>query len=486
MKHLLVPMVLLALVVAAPLGAAQEGRTRSSSDGIELGDLDALGLRDFAVHVQREITRRALEVPEQFYESQRELLADPEAGVARLLYRGSPLSGEVLRRGGGAYYSFATRDHSYDRQPDLELAYDGTLSGGFYGARFGQVLDLGDRPLAGLPTDGAAPEGLDPDVSELWEFLNAEHEDTRAAGQAWHELARASGSRGRRCTAQANRTYVVRTADKDEQDHLVGFRVLARDDDGIVIAWRTLRTWSMRASSSLDSRTMADVPRADRERRAELEGLDSAGLLDLLSRIRAQAEPLLWDVPEDLTAEFARAVGTRTNFAQREGFTRLLHRGRFDPLVTLDQGGYVYSFTTDSHDWQDDPHIGLQQGRYDTFGIASWMLDLGALEFDDLQRVLADEDPSWIDEDGAAALEFLRNARLVADDRGRRRVSEEDEALARALGFDGRPVPGQLGHTYLLRSMGRESDLLVAITTLATDEVGHTIAWRVLQSFPVR
>ncbi len=41
------------------------------------------------------------------------------------------------------------------------------------------------------------------------------------------------------------------------------------------------------------------------------------------------------------------------------------------------------------------------------------------------------------------------------------------------------------GHTYLFRTAGSQGDLLLVITVIKKDALGASLAWRLLESFPV-
>src|SRR5690349_16718769 len=57
---------------------------------------------------------------------------------------------ELNVRGGGAFYSFVKKSHSYNEIPQLELEKNDNLSVGFYGANYGFIADLGETPLTGV------------------------------------------------------------------------------------------------------------------------------------------------------------------------------------------------------------------------------------------------------------------------------------------------------------------------------------------------
>ena len=84
------------------------------------------------------------------------------------------------------------------------------------------------------------------------------------------------------------------------------------------------------------------------------------------------------------------------------------------------------------------------------------------------------------------AWELLFELRPEVDEYGQRTLSDEARQHARSLGLsDGSPA--QIGHTYALRTlMNEESDEIIVFTTIDADEAGHTLAWKILESFPTR
>jgi len=96
----------------------------------------------------------------------------------RLLPRGAH-DESSFERGGGAYYSFSTGSHSYNKTPQIELQQK-EFSVGFYGASYGFMTDLGSRNINELaPFD----EELNPSAENLaryfLEYLNTRVGDDR-------------------------------------------------------------------------------------------------------------------------------------------------------------------------------------------------------------------------------------------------------------------------------------------------------------------
>lgn len=184
-------------------------------------------------------TERLLAVPQSISESVR------GCSVARVL-RGSECERLVDKRGCGSFYSFATQDQSYDREPDIQFD-NGRFSTGFYGSSFGAIIDLGEYPLADISNDGGAiPVGLDPRREEwrfLWDVMPSEpsYYDPKQLWVSKADFKRASDLKLRSAPMAVSHTYVVRAVLPGEHDLVAAFTVLSEDDYGVFLAWRILR-----------------------------------------------------------------------------------------------------------------------------------------------------------------------------------------------------------------------------------------------------
>jgi regulator of extracellular matrix RemA (YlzA/DUF370 family) len=212
--------------MAAPTAG---GFTRTTQERIALGML-------------RDVFEELVQVDKKYVNQYAALLTMPDTGLVRVLHRGRFLGLDEPREG-GAFYSFATRSHSYNDEPDIKLE-QGSLDSGFYGASHGIVVDIGACDLAVLDTTLAVrppsmPESSDP----VWKHLT---DDARtAAGNfdpAYRDRTRAIVV-DRGAKAIAGRTYLVRAILIDEHDHLVAFTVLDQDADGVTLVWRILKAW---------------------------------------------------------------------------------------------------------------------------------------------------------------------------------------------------------------------------------------------------
>ena len=145
--------------------------------------------------------------------------------------------GQLLIRGGGAYYSFAKLTND-----GTDIGFEqGRLGLVFAGANFGFLASLGDVPVDGVTID-------DRGVLLLAAFrtpsTEAEAREQQRRASAGFE---ADGFAYRRdIPASVNTTYVVRSINYDVSDVLVVLRVTRQDADGsLILAWKMLSRFSM-------------------------------------------------------------------------------------------------------------------------------------------------------------------------------------------------------------------------------------------------
>jgi hypothetical protein len=162
-------------------------------------------------------------------------LRQPDTGMARLMPR-ETYDGNLLIRGGGAYYSFARLTNEYGFGSDIGLE-QGQLRVGFAGADFGFLTSLGDLAINSVTAEH-------PGVSLLAEFktpsAEAEaREQYRRAGAGFE----ADGFTYRSfLPASLNTTYALRSVDYGASDLLVAFRVTRQDADGsLTLVWTILK-----------------------------------------------------------------------------------------------------------------------------------------------------------------------------------------------------------------------------------------------------
>jgi len=209
---------------------------------LESLSLDELTTLSF--EARKEAQRRLLAPPEALAARYAPFLAWPDTGVARILLRGK-YDHSIEKRGGGAYWSFATRDHDYNKEPDLEFQQE-SFHSGFYGSSEGFFLDLGDVPIEEVPEDAAQfPAGLSTEQQAQWTLLWS---DTPIGPvDRWREFQdTAHGMKlSKRVAAVSGHTYVLRSVLPGEHDLLAAFRAVDMEFGGHNLVWRVLRKWDV-------------------------------------------------------------------------------------------------------------------------------------------------------------------------------------------------------------------------------------------------
>ena len=160
------------------------------------------------------------------------------AEVFRILPRGifDSENNDLLLRGGGAYYSFTKKSHSYNEIPQIELQSNNFIVG-FYGANYGLIADLGAIPL--LTVDENNPE-----VIALSDYRVKQIEpETRAEFRFLHKGLEIGGvTYKKQVPAIPGNTYILRAISFDEADTLVAFQVYRKYADGsLIIFWKMIK-----------------------------------------------------------------------------------------------------------------------------------------------------------------------------------------------------------------------------------------------------
>ena len=483
----------LVAVEAKPGGARKAVDIINQEQQALLGSRSIPELFELAVQTQRAIEKLVLTPDEKVVSQHSAFLALSNTGICRILIGNgteSSLDHAITKSGGGTYYSFATQNHNYNAEPDLSF-HHGKFGAGLYGIQVGLLLELGDIPLADLAERrDPVPYSLPAEKRELWEILWADISMEDAAHnstfrQRTKELQRRIGSTG---TAT---TFLLRVFSPDEHDHLVAFRPLVLDGGGCTLAWRILKTWPVPGEKRGPHHGKDEHPEVP-EGPSWLTEMSLGSLIDFLAQVRGHARKELLDVSPDLKDRYSTAVSQpATSFAVQTGFARIVHRGRWDALVEVRGGGAYFSFLTRSNSYDEKPELSLQGDRYSSGFAGSdtgFLLDLGVIPFDQLGAVMSGGAPSELSERQRETRDFMGSVRATVEDSrygGRRSLSEADAKRASELGL-GKPVPALVGHTYLLRSvLFYEHDHLVVFTVIGGDEYGHTLAWRILRSWPV-
>jgi len=179
-----------------------------------------------------ELLKSALSPSEQDVQAAKQ----ENAQVFRLFRRGT--RDDLPVRGGGAYYSFFNKDHSYNKIPQIQFQQD-RLSVGFYGESYGFITDLGKLPLSGLTKETPNISFL---VSHKPPVLT---QDARALFIKSREGFEAGGTVyiGRIPVVEGN-TYALRAITFNEADTLVALKVYRKDADGsLIIFWKLLENF---------------------------------------------------------------------------------------------------------------------------------------------------------------------------------------------------------------------------------------------------
>lgn len=224
--------------VSSPSGAGISG-TAGGKKGLKRPVKEQL-----AMEMMESALREALDVPEEILMKHSAFLKLPNTGIARILERsrfGDMDIGGI--RGGGAYYSFATRSNSYNDEPDLALQGD-YYGSGFYGNSRGFILDLDDTKIEEVDEAGAVvPKKLPAAVSGVWTqfFADAHTDMNRYDDTIGPELNKVGYIP--RVKAAEGHTYLLRSLMPGEHDHLVVFRTVEANELGHTIIWRILKSW---------------------------------------------------------------------------------------------------------------------------------------------------------------------------------------------------------------------------------------------------
>ena len=193
--------------------------------------------------------RLLLAVPREDRDTYADFLRQKRTGLVRLLPR-ETFDGKLALRGGGAYYSFAHREHQYGYGSDIELSR-GRFSVGFAGSDFGFLTDLGDTPLEFVSEDTDAVRFM-----AEFETPSAESEARAASLQfsriRWQRGETVGGRQvdgrtySRSLPAIVGHTYALRSVNYRYSDVLVTFRVLRQDENGsVLLLWKTLKTYQL-------------------------------------------------------------------------------------------------------------------------------------------------------------------------------------------------------------------------------------------------
>jgi len=162
--------------------------------------------------------------------------AKENANVFRILPREKYDVGLPTVRGGGAYYSFVGKSHSYNDTPQISLEQN-YLSVGFYGTSYGFMTDLGEISLAEINRETAGVDFL-ANYQPPTEISKARIEQEKGNGKGFEN----DGVTYRRSLpAVVGHTYALRAVSYDEADVLVALRIYRKDTDGsLIVFWKLI------------------------------------------------------------------------------------------------------------------------------------------------------------------------------------------------------------------------------------------------------
>ena len=233
MKRTFAIAVSLSTLLLAPLTVLAQTQTQSRDDVIK--EIEAKRAELAALE------KKVLAVADTDREEFAAFLSQPQTGIIRLLpreiYDGNKKRGLAIN-GGGAFYSFALSTHEYGQGSDICLE-QGDLSGGFAGADYGMLLNLGDVPLDQVNSENMA-------VRALLEYMptSAEPDARKAQRALWQGMDLSGAIFKKRLPAKVSNTYLLRSVVFDRYDIAVAFRVTRKDTDGsLILLFKVLKTF---------------------------------------------------------------------------------------------------------------------------------------------------------------------------------------------------------------------------------------------------
>jgi len=190
-------------------------------------------------------------------------------------------------------------------------------------------------------------------------------------------------------------------------------------------------------------------------------------ILDLNNQIRILEKDFLLPDAKDLEK------------AQKENFNvvRLNPREKYDRKLLIQGGGSYYSFTKNSHNYQDIAQIGLEQNNLKV-GFAGadygFITDLGEIPLAEVSKEILD-------------VSFLANYKPplnISEIRIEQRKARNYEA--NGIIYKSR-MPAVVGHTYVLRAITFDrADVLIALKVHRKDADGSLIIfWKIIEVFEV-
>ncbi len=421
------------MAAATPLRrvAFEEG---PSDDELAAKSLDEL--RDMVTRVEDELRIRLLSPPAEVTAAWSLQHPGVQMEFARLLdgskFQERLETGVVGIRAGGAFYSFVTRSNSYDEEPTINLGR-GTLGGAFYGASQAVLIDLGALAPVDVPAKLATNKAEAFAVLSRGPALPKESTDSQLRSML-------DGRKFEHCALALHHTYLLRSVYPHQHDLLAIFVPIQESPFGITLAWRVLQSWPVPEprtgySSGPTRKSLIQEP--------WITALSTDGLLLLFDRVRLLTTARLMAIPDSLVQSWPNRP-----------LARVLRDYWGTRFVNIDGGGRYFNFATQSHSFQDDPDIALQDGRIDGYmntGILAVLVDVGVTSVDTLGSASAPPtnansrlawELAWTFERSPASSSAGGSAIVTSEDFARFR----DRAISM-------PKPAVVGHTYLVRSI---------------------------------
>ncbi|MEO8073256.1 MAG: hypothetical protein ABI891_12905 [Acidobacteriota bacterium] len=140
-------------------------------------------------------------------------------------------------QGGGAFYSFTTKSHDYQKISQISLEQN-FLSTGFAGADYGLIADLGSVPLSSVTQTSG-------EVSFLYNYRPPTKEtEVRIEQRKAYNYETETATYRSRVLYSIGHSYALRTIDFERADILVAFKVHRKDVDGsLIIFWKLLENY---------------------------------------------------------------------------------------------------------------------------------------------------------------------------------------------------------------------------------------------------
>lgn len=141
-------------------------------------------------------------------------------------------------RQGGAYFSFSTASHSYNKIPQIGLEKEWILVG-FYGASLGYLYDVGKTPLSDISMETPAAKALGSFVPPVLDSEVRSQRNVLEVGGYNFTF--------RRMDYAVGNSYLLRAVSSGEADKMVAINIAAKHDDGsLTIYWRPLKEFPVR------------------------------------------------------------------------------------------------------------------------------------------------------------------------------------------------------------------------------------------------